>query len=134
MGGVILNSFIVFQFVVSVIFVLAVFKWILPARGVKQITADELREQLKDDSIQFIDVRPPSKYNQFHIHGFKNIPLKDIRKEAKNLSKDKETVVICQTGAQGNIACKRLKRKGFTKLTNVRGGLSTWEPIHIDRT
>lgn len=120
--------------IVTIIFVVIVFKIILPARGVEQITADELRKRLKDDSIQFIDVRPPNKYNQFHIHGFKNIPLKDIRKEAKNLSKDKETILICQTGAHANIACKRLKRQGFKKLTNVRGGLSTWEPIHIDRT
>lgn len=124
----------VFKFIVTIIFVIVVLKMILPARGVKQITADELREQLKDESIQFIDVRPPGKYNQFHIYGFKNIPLKEIRKQAKNLSKDKEVVVICQTGAQGNIACKRLKRRGFKNLTNVRGGLSTWDPIHIDRT
>src|SRR5690625_3647975 len=113
-------TFEIFQLTVSVLFVIIVFKMILPARGVKQITVDELREQLKDEDIQFIYVRKPSKYNQFHIYGFKNIPLKEIRKEAKNLSKDKETVLICQTGTQGNIACKRLKRRGFKNLTNVR--------------
>jgi len=129
-----MSSFIIFQIVVTILFVFVIFKIILPARGVKQITVDELRELLKDDSIQFIDVRPEAKYHNFHIHGFKNIPLKEIRKEADNLSKDKEVVLICQTGAHGNTASKRLKRRGFTKLTNVRGGLSTWEPIHIDRT
>lgn len=127
-------TFEMFQIIVSIVFALLVFKKILPARGVEQLTADELREQLKDESIQFIDVRPPAKYNQFHIYGFKNIPLRDIRKEAKNLSKDKKVIVICQTGARGNEACKRLKRRGFKQLANVRGGLSTWDPVHIDRT
>src|SRR5690625_884219 len=124
----------IITFVITILFVAAVLIKILPGRGIQQMTADELRAQLKDESIQFIDVRPPAKYNQFHIYGFKNIPLRDIRKQAKSLSKDKKTIVICQTGAKGNEACKRLKRRGFTNLANIRGGLSTWEPIHIDRT
>lgn len=122
------------KFISSIVFALVVIKMILPARGVAQITAQELRDQLKDESIQFIDVRSPAKYNNFHIFGFDNIPLRDIRRRAKSLDKEKRVVVICQTGSQGNRACKRLKRRGFKKLANVRGGLSTWEPIHIDRT
>lgn len=124
----------IFQFIVSIIFVIVVISIILPARGVEQITAFELRKRLKDESIQFIDVRPPAKYHHFHIYGFKNIPLRDIRKQAANLDKTRQVIVICQTGSQANRACKRLKRRGFTNLVNVRGGLSTWEPIHIDRT
>jgi len=107
---------------------------ILPARGVRQITVNELRNLLEDDNIQFVDVRQVHKYNQFHIFGFRNIPVSEVSKRANSLSKDKEIVTICQTGAQGNRACKKLKRQGFTKLSNVRGGISTWEPIHIDRT
>lgn len=120
--------------VITILFVAFVFFKILPGRGVKQITVHELRPQLKDESIQFIDVRPPAKFNQFHIYGFRNIPLKEIRKQAKVLEKDKKIIVICQTGARANEACKRLKRRGFTDLSNVQGGLSTWDPIHIDRT
>ena len=79
-------------------------------------------------------MRKPIKYAQFHIYGFKNIPLKNIRSEAKELDKDQKTIVICQTGAKGNEACKRLKRRGIKDIHNVQGGLSTWDPIHIDRT
>lgn len=118
----------------SILFAVFVFIKILPGRGVGQLTADELRQELRDEQIQFIDVRPPAKYAQFHIYGFKNIPLRDIRKSAQRLDKNKKTIVICQTGAKGNEACKRLKRRGIKNIHNVRGGLSTWEPIHIDRT
>lgn len=118
----------IITFFISVTFATLILIKILPARGVTQITVNELRDKLKDETAQFIDVRPVRQYNQFHIFGFKNIPLHDIRKQAKTLSKDKEVVVICQTGARGNEACKRLKRRGFTNLTNVRGGMSTWEP------
>src|SRR5690625_5113765 len=98
-------SFEMFNILVSVTFALLVLKKILPGRGIAQITVNDLREQLKDDSVQLIDVRPPAKYTQFHIYGFKNIPLKEIRKKAKSLTKDKKIIVICQTGAKGNEAC-----------------------------
>lgn len=124
----------IFKFVVTIVFVLTVLKIILPARGVKQITVNELRERLEDQDVQLIDVRHPAKYNQFHIYGFKNIPLHELRKKSATLDKDKEVITICQTGSQGNRACKRLKRYGFKNLTNVRAGLSTWDPVHIDRS
>lgn len=115
-------------FSLSVIFAIVVLKKILPARGVEQITVDELREVLRDDSVQLIDVRPIAQFSKFHIYGFDNIPLKDIRSNANTLSKEKRTILICQTGASANEAAKRLKRRGFSNLANVRGGLSTWEP------
>lgn len=127
-------SYTLLNIIVTVAFVSFVLWKIMPARGVQQLRAPELRELLQNKEIQFVDVRPPAKYQQFHIFGFDNIPLKEIRKAAKHLSKDKKVVFICQTGTKGNEACKRLKRRGFKNLANVQGGLSAWEPIHIDRT
>lgn len=129
-----MSLFGVIQLVITFIFVFAIMKYILPGRGVQQITVNELKEKLDDENIQFIDVRHPAKYARFHIYGFNNIPLSEIKKQAAKLSKDKEVITVCQTGMQGNQACKKLKRLGFTNLANVRGGLSTWTPIHIDRS
>ena len=123
----------VIKFFASVIFALIILRIILPARGVGQITTMELHGYLQDESIQFIDVRPPAHYERFHIFGFKNIPMRELRKQAARLDKDRPVVTVCQTGVHGNRACKRLKRYGFKKLMNVRGGLSAWEPIHPPR-
>ncbi len=122
------------KIVITIIFVFAILKYILPARGVRQITINELKERLDDEEIQLIDVRHPLKYRQFHIYGFDNIPLSEIKKRATNLSMENEVITICQTGTQGNQACKKLKRLGFKNLANVRGGLSTWTPVHVDRS
>jgi len=126
-------SYTLLNIVVTLLFVGFVMWKIFPARGVRQITTPELKKLMQNKDIQFIDVRPPMQYQQFHIYGFQSIPLKSIRKAAKDLDKDKPVVAICQTGMKGNEACKRLKRRGFKKLANVRGGLSTWEPVHVDR-
>ncbi|MGM8212288.1 rhodanese-like domain-containing protein [Virgibacillus sp. W0430] len=120
-------------FAISITFGALVLKKILPPRGVEQLTVDELRPMLKsntNDEYQFIDVRTVREYEKLHIYGFKNIPLHELKSKLNTLSKEKQIVVICQTGMRGNEACKRLKRRGFTKLANVRGGVSTWEPHH----
>lgn len=122
-------TFILFNIIVTIAFVGFVLWKILPARGVEQIRTPELRELLKDKEIQFIDVRPHALFQQFHIYGFDNIPLNEIKEAAKHLSKDQKVVLICQTGTKGNEACKRLKRRGFHDLANVQGGLSSWEPV-----
>src|SRR5699024_4442700 len=85
---------------ISLLFVGFIFKKILPGRGVGQMETEELHKEMKEnkDNLQLIDVRQPEKYAQYHIHGFRNIPLKYIRKQAKELDPEKKTIVVCRTG------------------------------------
>jgi rhodanese-related sulfurtransferase len=99
---------------------------ILPAKGVKQMTTGELRKIAGDKTRQFIDVRTPGEYSGNHIKGFKNIPVHELRGRINELSKEKEVVVICQSGMRSNKASKILAQKGFTEVTNVQGGMSSW--------
>jgi len=104
---------------------------VLPPRGVKQITVLELKDMLKNKEIhdyQYIDVRTAEQFNRMHVFGFRNIPLQDLKKDTESLVKDKEIVIISQRGITGNEACKLLKKRGFKDLTNVRGGVVSWEP------
>lgn len=98
----------------------------LPTKGVRQITTAELKKELQERNKQFIDVRTPGEYNGNHIRNFKNIPLNELAQKANGLSKEKEVVVICQSGMRSNKASKMLKKLGFQKVTNVKGGMSAW--------
>jgi rhodanese-related sulfurtransferase len=81
---------------------------------------------LKEKNIQFIDVRTPMEYNSNKIRQFKNIPLASLGQKHGDLSKDQEVVLICQSGMRSNKASKTLKKHGFKKVTNVKGGMSAW--------
>lgn len=98
----------------------------LPAKGIRNISTVELKTELKNKGNQFIDVRTPNEFNGNHIKEFKNIPLYDLKKKASELSKDKEVFVICQSGIRSSNATKILKKLGFVKITNVKGGMSAW--------
>ena len=98
----------------------------MPVKGIRQITTGELKNELKDKSKQFIDVRTVDEFRGRKINGFKNIPLQELSQRAEELSKDKEVVVICQSGMRSGKAARLLKKKGFTSITNVKGGMSAW--------
>lgn len=98
----------------------------LPVKGVDSITTRELKEILREKDKQFIDVRTPGEYRSNHIKQFKNIPLQQLNAEIAQLDQSKETVLICQSGMRSLQAAKILKKKGFSKITNVKSGMNAW--------
>ena len=103
--------------------ILFIFWRMRPAKGTKTITTDALKGILNDKDKVFVDVRTPGEYKARNIRQFKNIPLGS---DFSKLPKDKEVVVICQSGMRSAQACKQLKKLGYENVTNVRGGMSAW--------
>lgn len=103
-----------------------IIKSILPTKGMQNISTAELKNKLKDRNKQFIDVRTSREYKGNHIKGFQNIPLDQLAQRANNLSKEKEVIVIYQSGMRSKSASKTLKKLGFTKVINVKGGMNAW--------
>ena len=103
---------------------IAFFIWRMkPGKGVRSISTVELKGMLHDKDKVFIDVRTPREYKSRNIKQFKNMPLGS---DFSKLPKDKEIVVICQSGMRSSNACKQLKKQGFEKVTNVRGGMNAY--------
>ncbi|WP_256242501.1 rhodanese-like domain-containing protein [Bacillus sp. V3B] len=109
------------------LFLFFIINRIIPAKGVRQISTSDLKNELKDKNKQFVDVRTPGEFKGNSIRGFKHLPLHQLAQKAeKELSKDKEVIVICQSGMRSQKASKMLEKLGFTKVTNVKGGMSLW--------
>ncbi|WP_199093131.1 rhodanese-like domain-containing protein [Sporosarcina sp. P1] len=98
-----------------------------PAKGVHSITTEQLKARIKEQNVQFIDVRSPAEYKGRHIKEFKNIPLNVLSNKLGTLKKDQEVIVICQSGMRSSNAAGQLKKAGFLNVTNVRGGMNAWQ-------
>lgn len=98
----------------------------LPIKGVKNINGKELKAKMNQKNKQFIDVRTPGEFRGNHIQGFRNIPLNELVQKASHLDKNKEVIVICQSGMRSKQATKMLKKLGFQHITNVSGGMNAW--------
>lgn len=109
---------------IIVVIAVAFVVWrMMPAKGIKSISTEQLQTIVNDKDKVFVDVRTPGEYKGRHIRQFKNIPLGS---DFSKLPKDKEIVVICQSGMRSSQACKQLKKLGYQNITNVRGGMSAW--------
>lgn len=114
-------------YIIIAFFLLFILQRALPTKGVKHISTTELKEELINKNKQFIDVRTPGEFKGNRIRSFKNIPLHQLSHKAdQELTKEKEVIVICQSGMRSQKASKMLRKMGFTKVTNVKGGMSAW--------
>ncbi|WP_106497991.1 rhodanese-like domain-containing protein [Lentibacillus sp. Marseille-P4043] len=116
----------IIQWVIIIIIAAFLVKQFLPIKGVSQVTVPEAKDKFQDKHVQFIDVRTPGEYKAKHRKPFKNIPLSELANRSKELDKNKEVVVICQSGMRSMKAAKILKKQGFEKVTNVKGGMGAW--------
>ncbi|MBP2243262.1 rhodanese-related sulfurtransferase [Cytobacillus eiseniae] len=115
------------NYLIIALFAIFIINRIIPVKGVRQISTADLKKELNNQSIQLVDVRTPAEFKGNNIRGFKNLPLHQLSQKAeKELSKDKEVIVICQSGMRSQKASKMLKKLGFMKVTNVKGGMSAW--------
>ncbi|UKS56439.1 rhodanese-like domain-containing protein [Exiguobacterium acetylicum] len=116
--------------VLSIILLLVVgylaYKMFAPTKGVKQVSTTELKPLLNDRKRFYLDVRTPAEFKGNHIKGFKNIPLQTLNSQLNQIPKDKEVLVICQSGMRSKQAIKVLKKAGYTDVTEVRGGMNAW--------
>ena len=76
----------------------------------------------------WIDVRVPEQYQQEHVQGAINIPLKEVKERIAAAVPDKsDTVkVYCNAGRQSGQAQEILNKMGYTHVENA-GGLKDIE-------
>jgi rhodanese-related sulfurtransferase len=80
-----------------------------------------------------LDVRKAEEFAASHIIDARNIPQAELAQQADSLKKyrEKPVIVCCESGVTGNAAVTTLKSQGFTKVVNLRGGLSAWRQENL---
>lgn len=71
----------------------------------------------------WIDVRVPEQYQQEHVQGAVNIPLKDLKAHIASEVPDKTDTVklYCNSGRQSGQAKDMLTEMGYMQVTNEGG-------------
>ncbi len=92
-----------------------------------QMSVEELHRRLETGnmSIQVIDVREQSEWDEDHIEGAIHIPFHQLRKHLNDVPSNKTLAAICGGGTRSSIAASILKAEGFEPV-NVMGGMSAW--------
>lgn len=93
----------------------------------KEVTVQELKQLIDSGAdFQLIDVREPHEYDICNLEG-ELIPQGEIPHNVDKISKDKQVIVHCRSGARsGNMVQWLEKNHGFTNLYNLKGGVLAW--------
>jgi adenylyltransferase/sulfurtransferase len=107
-----------------------------PKRGkpvsVPEIQAEDLKSRLdRGDKLFLLDVRDEYEFEISNIGGHL-IPLAELPKRLDELNTRQEIVAVCKMGPRGVKAVELLQRKGFRKVSNLRGGIHAWSD-RVDR-
>jgi len=96
--------------------------------GRSALNASQATMLINREDALVVDVREADEYVSGHVPDSRNIPLSRLEERVGELEKFKDVpvIMICQTGARSGDACRKLEKKGFTKLHNLDGGIAAW--------
>ncbi len=78
------------------------------------------------EKIDLIDVRWAGEYAEVHIPAARNIPLHLLPLRMNEVSKTKQVVCICRSGARSGQGCSLAEAEGI-KCYNLSGGMIDFE-------
>ena len=93
----------------------------------KEVTVQELKNMMDSGAdFQLIDVREPHEFDICNLGG-ELIPQGQIPQNADKISKSKQVIIHCRSGARsGNMVQWLEKNHGYENLYNLKGGILAW--------
>ncbi|HED16901.1 MAG TPA: rhodanese-like domain-containing protein [Gammaproteobacteria bacterium] len=90
--------------------------------------ADATR-MINHDNAIMLDIREDKEHAEGKIINSQHIPLSQLDSSLKRLEKYKNRPIItyCRSGNRSNSAAAKLRKQGFEKVYNLRGGVVAWQ-------
>lgn len=73
-----------------------------------------------------VDVREAWEFDYCRIADSRSLPLGVLPQAIRDLPRERDIVVVCHTGVRSFHAAAWLKRAGFDRVHNLRGGVAAW--------
>jgi rhodanese-related sulfurtransferase len=92
------------------------------------ITPSDLNQLLRQGNCYLIDVREAVEHAEERLPQAKLLPLSSLTAETcTDLPKDQPLVLMCRGGKRGEQAAAKLAAMGYSKLSNLDGGILGWK-------
>lgn len=94
---------------------------------VAEVGVLELKNELDQGRDVFIlDVRNPHEIDICRIEGSTVIPLGELPDRLEELDRSRDIVVHCRSGVRSAQAIRLMRKAGFPRLRNLKGGILDW--------
>ena len=97
-------------------------------KSVTAITVSQAKSLHGQSGVIFLDCREPKEYKAGHVPGAINIPrgLLEFKIGKKIPNKNQKIVFYCKKGGRGFLSAHNIKRMGYKKVSNMKGGWKAW--------
>ncbi len=97
-----------------------------PNVQVPEITPRDLKSRLdRGDDLFILDVREPHEFQICNLKGHL-IPLGELPRRVHELDSSREIIAHCRSGKRSAEAVDFLRKAGFRKVLNLKGGILAW--------
>jgi len=97
------------------------------AEAVEEISATELKRRLdQGEALEVVDVRDPHESAICRIPGTRLVPFGSLLEHLHEFDSARTYVMHCRSGVRSAKAIALLRRAGFKRLLNLRGGILAW--------
>jgi monothiol glutaredoxin len=95
-------------------------------KAVNQISVETLKKGMKDGVYKHVfDVRNEQQYSEQSIEGAQRLDKANMQ-IIEDLDKQTALVFVCTMGSSSQGACDFYRKKGFTNVNNLVGGVTAW--------
>jgi len=92
---------------------------------VKQMTVQELAKMREGGNMTLVDIRGDDERARASIEG-SVVLTREMMEQLENMPKDSEIAFLCHHGNASQGAAEYFRKQGFTKISNVAGGIHAW--------
>jgi hydroxyacylglutathione hydrolase len=97
-----------------------------------RVSPERAAEQLATDpTLRTIDVRDASERQVKWIASSTHVPLQRVAEAFSDVSPDTPLIVYCAGGYRSSAAASLLRRRGFTCVAELAGGMAAWEAVGL---
>lgn len=74
-----------------------------------------------------VDVRRPKDFEASHVEGAISADKNKVHEILDSEDRARPIICYCYKGVSSRVACKNLKKAGFIKVLNLKGGYDAWK-------
>ena len=102
-------------------------------KSLNAVSLDELESMIENKNVLLLDVRPSIEYEFGHITGAISVPMNELMKQLKTISKNKEIIAYCRGPfcVLADEAVKILSEQGY-KVRRLDEGYPEWKMKQLE--
>jgi rhodanese-related sulfurtransferase len=105
----------------------------LAGGGGAEIGTLEATRLMNQSGSLVLDVRDAKDFAAGHLPRARHVPLKELAGRLGELAKFKEKPVIVtdKSGTRAGMACRFLRKSGFSNVFQLKGGVAAWQQASL---